>query len=214
MSTAGVQVLGYLASILVFAAFYMRTMLPLRAIAIASNVAFLLYGGLLHLWPVAALHALLLPLNIIRLMQARRLLADVADARNDEVAIHAVMAAMRPERHAPGTRLFRKGETGDSAFYIARGTVTFPELGVEIGTGQLFGEMALLSADRTRTASAVCASEVELYRIDEQAFVVAFHQNPSFAFALVHLVSRRMVANMARLEAALAERVQSGDALA
>jgi len=36
-----VQALGYLASALVFAAFYMRTMLPLRMLAIASNVVFL-----------------------------------------------------------------------------------------------------------------------------------------------------------------------------
>jgi CRP/FNR family transcriptional regulator, cyclic AMP receptor protein len=36
-----VEGFGYLASALVFFAFYMRTMLPLRCVAIASNVAFL-----------------------------------------------------------------------------------------------------------------------------------------------------------------------------
>ena len=38
--------LGYLASTLVFATFWMRTMLPLRLVAIASNVAFAGYGWL------------------------------------------------------------------------------------------------------------------------------------------------------------------------
>ena len=33
------ELVGYLASALVFATFYMKTMMPLRAVAIASNVA-------------------------------------------------------------------------------------------------------------------------------------------------------------------------------
>jgi hypothetical protein len=43
MMELAVESLGYLAAILVFCAFYMRTMLPLRWIAIASNMAFLAY---------------------------------------------------------------------------------------------------------------------------------------------------------------------------
>ena len=199
-----VQALGYLASALVFAAFYMRTMLPLRGVAIASNVTFLGYGIALGLWPVAILHALLLPLNIVRLVQARRLLSDIAAARDDDVAIHTLVAALHPRREEKGTILFRKGEMGDIAYYIATGEVRLPEIGASVGAGQLFGEMALLSTGRQRTASAVCATDVVLYRINEQAFLTAFHENPSFAFALTHLIGNRLLANTARLEAALA----------
>jgi hypothetical protein len=39
-----VEGLGYLASLLVFSTFYMKTMLPLRGVAIASNIAFMAYG--------------------------------------------------------------------------------------------------------------------------------------------------------------------------
>ncbi|HSI01693.1 MAG TPA: hypothetical protein VLA02_13905 [Reyranella sp.] len=35
------EVFGYIASVLVFAAFYMKTMLPLRVVAIGSNIAFI-----------------------------------------------------------------------------------------------------------------------------------------------------------------------------
>lgn len=206
MQSIIVQTLGYLASALVFAAFYMRTMLPLRSIAIASNVTFLVYGLALGLWPVAVLHLLLLPLNIIRLLQARRLLADLAAARDsDEVAIHTLVAALHPQRQEKGTVLFRKGDPGDHAYYVAAGEVRFPEINISVGPGQLFGEMALLSTGRTRTASAVCATDVALYRISEEAFLTAFHQNPPFAFALTHLISKRLLANTARLEATLAE---------
>ena len=43
---------------------------PLRAIAIASNVAFIAYGLGRELYPLL-LHAVLLPLNVVRLLQMR-----------------------------------------------------------------------------------------------------------------------------------------------
>lgn len=63
------DVAGYTASGLVIAAFCMRDIVWLRAIALASNVAFLLYGLGLHLMPVWLLHAILLPANAWRLCQ-------------------------------------------------------------------------------------------------------------------------------------------------
>lgn len=64
--------LGYVASALVFATFWMRTMLPLRLVAIASNFAFIGYGWLLGIKPVLMLHLSLLPMNVYRLVQAQR----------------------------------------------------------------------------------------------------------------------------------------------
>jgi hypothetical protein len=63
------DVAGYTASGLVIAAFCMRDIVWLRAIALASNVAFLAYGLGLHLMPVWLLHAILLPANTWRLWQ-------------------------------------------------------------------------------------------------------------------------------------------------
>ncbi len=59
--------MGYLAAALVFCAFAMRTMIALRLIAIASNLAFLVYGGLGELAPIIMLHSALLPMNLVRL---------------------------------------------------------------------------------------------------------------------------------------------------
>jgi hypothetical protein len=60
---------GYLASALVVMAFSMRDLMYLRMVALASNVAFLIYGIGLGLVPVWVLHAILLPVNIYRLWQ-------------------------------------------------------------------------------------------------------------------------------------------------
>src|SRR5262249_48004872 len=60
---------GYLASGLVVLAFCMKDIIPLRVVALTSNIAFLTYGIGLGLVPVWLLHAILLPINCWRLWQ-------------------------------------------------------------------------------------------------------------------------------------------------
>src|SRR5262245_10598955 len=74
--------LGYLASGLVFVAFYMESMVALRIVAVGSNVAFIAYGFGLGLPPVVALHVALLPVNLWRLWQALHADADTGGAHD------------------------------------------------------------------------------------------------------------------------------------
>ena len=74
-----VELLGYAASLLVLATFCMRGMVSLRALAIASNLAFIGYAALAGIHPVLLLHALLLPMNVARLLEAMKR-PDVPDA--------------------------------------------------------------------------------------------------------------------------------------
>jgi hypothetical protein len=60
------DVLGYAASCAVLATFLMRTMAPLRLVAIVSNVLFLSYGYVQDIYPVFFLHVILLPINTWR----------------------------------------------------------------------------------------------------------------------------------------------------
>lgn len=64
-----VDFLGYAAAALVFATFYARSIVWLRALAISSNVAFISYGLLDDLPPIVILHISLLPVNVMRLLQ-------------------------------------------------------------------------------------------------------------------------------------------------
>jgi acyl-CoA synthetase (AMP-forming)/AMP-acid ligase II len=66
------DLIGYLAATLVLVAFCMREMVPLRIAALCSNLAFIAYGLGLDLAPVWLLHALLLPTNCCRLLEALR----------------------------------------------------------------------------------------------------------------------------------------------
>jgi hypothetical protein len=67
-----VDLAGYIASSLVFLTFYMKGMIPLRLVALCSNVAFLVYAGALHLLPIVILHGALIPVNVHRLITALR----------------------------------------------------------------------------------------------------------------------------------------------
>jgi CRP/FNR family cyclic AMP-dependent transcriptional regulator len=62
------DLLGYAASCAVLATFLMRTMVPLRLVAILSNVLFLAFGYIAHIYPVFFLHLALLPINTWRLI--------------------------------------------------------------------------------------------------------------------------------------------------
>lgn len=71
-------IVAWLAAALVFATFFMKTIVPLRMLAIASNVAFITYGLLgiaqgigAQLMPILVLHVALLPLNVLRLREVR-----------------------------------------------------------------------------------------------------------------------------------------------
>lgn len=76
--------IGYVASTLVLTAFGMKSIIPLRLVAMCSNLVFIIYGLGLELTPVWSLHAALLPLNAWRLVEAlgaRKLLEHTCFAR-------------------------------------------------------------------------------------------------------------------------------------
>jgi hypothetical protein len=66
-----IDFVGYLAALTVLATFCMDTIVTLRGVAIASNVLFILYGIAGHLYPVFFLHAVLLPVNIVKMVNLR-----------------------------------------------------------------------------------------------------------------------------------------------
>ena len=66
-----IDFVGYLAALMVLATFCMDTIVPLRGLAIASNLLFILYGIAGQLYPVLLLHAVLLPVNIVKIVRLR-----------------------------------------------------------------------------------------------------------------------------------------------
>lgn len=66
------DLLGWVAAAATLATFYCQGMVRLRSLALVSNVCFIGFALSQAIWPVLVLHLLLLPLNVVRLLQARR----------------------------------------------------------------------------------------------------------------------------------------------
>jgi CRP/FNR family transcriptional regulator, cyclic AMP receptor protein len=186
---------AWVASVLVFSTFFMKTMIPLRVVGIASNVAFMSYAllGLVYdvfgrLYPILVLHACLLPLNVIRLRQVRGLIRAVRSASDDD-AVRALVPYMKAESHAAGDVLFRRGDRAEKLYMIQRGGVFFPEIGKNVAAGAVFGEVGLIAASGTRSLTAVCQDDCQLSTITKEKALELYYQNPTFGMFLLRLVS-------------------------
>lgn len=188
-----VELIGYLSSVLVFSTFYMKTMIPLRTVAIASNVTFMTYGYLAGLYPVFLLHVVLLPLNIWRLYQMRKLLGRVREASKGNYSIESLLPIMTKAEAKQGDVLFRKGETADKLYYLVSGSIRFPEIAATAGPGDIIGEIGVFSPLKARTASAVAESDSTMLILSDQKVLELYYQDPEFGIYLVRMIIQHLL---------------------
>jgi hypothetical protein len=186
---------AWIAAALVFSSFFMKTMIPLRIVAIVSNVAFITYAllGITYgifdrVYPILVLHASLLPLNLFRLRQLSRLTAAVQRATDDDV-LQSLIPYMQTEVYPSGTVLFRQGDPADRLYVIQEGRVHFPEIDKHIGPGEVFGEVGLFAPESVRALTAICSGACRLATISREKTLELYYQNPRFGFFLIRLVS-------------------------
>ena len=194
------ELIGYVASALVFATFYMKTMMPLRTVAIASNVAFISYGYLGGMAPILILHVALLPLNLWRLHQTRQLVRKVRLATEGDLSFDWLIPHMSHRSFATGETIFRKGDPARELFLITAGTVQLTELRIEVGKGSMVGEIGVFSPHKARTATAIAVTSVDVLAIAEDRVIALYNDNREFGFYLVSLITKRLVANFEDLE--------------
>ncbi len=93
-----IDLTGYLASLSVLATFCMESMLSLRCVAVLSNTLFITYGTAEHLYPVLLLHAVLLPINLLKIVQLRRKIGSASSA--DAQRVRKAAREIKVMRHA------------------------------------------------------------------------------------------------------------------
>jgi CRP/FNR family transcriptional regulator, cyclic AMP receptor protein len=192
--------MGYIAAVLVFTTFWMKTMVPLRLAGLGSNVLFIAYGSLAVAYPVLILHACLLPLNLLRLREMLQLTKRVEKAAAGDHNMEWIKPFTSRRRMRAGEMLFRKADTADRLFIVVSGHCRLLDSGIEIAAGGVVGELALLSRDKRRTQSLRCEEDGELLEITYRQVRQLYYQNPKFGFYFLELTSRRLFDNVARLE--------------
>lgn len=93
--------IGWLAAALTLLAFSLQSISALRLAALAANVCFIIYGLMGSLYPVLALHVLLLPCNVLRLWQLSSLrTSNTSEASGHRQAFTSPAACQGPVRTA------------------------------------------------------------------------------------------------------------------
>ena len=185
---------------------FVKTMVPLRWLAVLSNCGFLVYGVLHPSFVMALMHGVLLPINCVRLGEMTRLTRRVqAATKNTDRSGIWLRPYMKSSRRKAGEVLFRLGDEAEHLYILVEGRIDFLEINASLGPGQMFGEIAFFSPERRRTATARCGEDCVLLSIDQSTVRQLYFQNPGFGFEIVGLVAGRLSADVARLRAQLAE---------
>lgn len=116
-----------------------------------------------------------LGLDVITLMRDVPLFSSLPDER-----LHDVQRLLRPRLTLPGEMIMRRGEIGDSMFFIASGALEVGIPGQEpirLGTGDFVGEMALIQR-RPRTADVQALGYCQLLELNRDAFRTFLKRHP------------------------------------
>ena len=194
------------ASLFIVASASTKTMVPLRILAIVTNCILVAFYGITHVWLLLVFQAVALPINAYRLYQMFVLIGNVRQA----IRGHASMDWLKPfmsERHfRKGDILFAKGEIADEMFCTVSGRYLLAELGIEVQTGQVVGELGFLAPDNRRTATLECIEAGKVLSITYEQVEQLYYQNPTFGFYFLRLSTERLFDNIDRLEGELERR--------
>jgi CPA1 family monovalent cation:H+ antiporter len=114
----------------------------------------------------------------------------------DEKQLQGVAKLLRPRFTVPNERIIRRGDRGDAVFFIASGAVEvrLPARRIRLGSGEFFGEMALLSG-RRRQADVVALTYCRLLVLRKADFERFLAANPEARAAINHIAQARLAMN-------------------
>ena len=124
----------------------------------------------------------------------------------DEQQLDAVSSLTFQKKFGLGDLIVEEGRTGNGLYAIISGHVeAVKALGTEqerivnrLGTGEVFGEMALLG-EWPRTATVRAVDEVECLGIDRWVFLTQLERHPQMGIKLLQILAQKLRDSDARL---------------
>lgn len=193
-----VEIIGWVAVLATITTYAVRTMLPLRLLALLANLFFLIYGALAPIYPTMVMYALLLPINLYRIYDIQRTTRQMKDIKPDEKAFEWLRPLLKPVRMLDGAYVFREGDPANRFFVMLTGEVLLEQTDVTLKGEQIFGEIGFFSDDLERAVSARCIGPCEIMSVDEAAFMRLFNQNPAFGLYMLKLTATRLLESLRR----------------
>jgi CPA1 family monovalent cation:H+ antiporter len=132
-------------------------------------------------------------------MSARELVARVPLFANlSEDASNRIVRQLRPRLTLPEELIVRKGERGESMFFIASGAVRIavPDSDVELGSGDFFGELALITG-RPRMTDAISLGFCQLLELGAADFRALLAKDPALKAQIESVANQRLGVSVA-----------------
>jgi hypothetical protein len=192
-------------AIFLVATLLMHTMVPLRIANMAGCTFFVAFGALSGNVATFLLYLLLLPINAVRLRQMLNMIKKARIATEGDTSMEWLKPFMTERRYRRGDQLFKKDDAATEMFLTITGKFLVTEISVELPPGRLMGELGFLTPNKRRTATVECIEDGQVLTITYEKLLEIYFQNPQFGYYFLVLTSQRLIENISRLEAIIAQ---------
>ena len=182
-----------------------HTMVPLRIANMIGCAFFAGFGALAGDVKTLLLYLLMVPINGIRLRQMLNLIKKARDATKGDTSMEWLKPFMTDRKYRKGDVLCRKGDTANEMYLTVTGMFLVTEINVSLPPGRLMGELGFLTPSNRRTATVECTEDGHVLTITYDKLLEIYFQNPQFGYYFLALTSQRLLENIGRLEAVVAE---------
>jgi len=183
----------------------MHTMVPLRIANMIGCLFFACFGALTGAVATFLLYLLMVPINAYRLRQMLVLVKKARTATQGDTSMEWLKPFMTERKYRKGDILMKKGDAAQEMLMTVTGKFLVKEISVELPPGRLMGELGFLTPDNRRTATIECIEDGHVLTITYEKLLEIYFQNPQFGYYFLVLTSQRLLENIARLEAAVAQ---------
>jgi hypothetical protein len=182
-----------------------QTMVPLRVANMIGCAFFAVFGALTGAITTFLLYLLMIPINAYRLRQMLVLIKKARSATQGDTSLEWLKPFMTERKYRKGDILFKKDDAAHEMLLTVTGKFLVKEISVELPPGNLMGEFGFLTPGNRRTATIECIEDGHVLTIAYEKLLEIYFQNPQFGYYFLVLTSQRLLENIARLEAVVAQ---------
>jgi len=182
-----------------------QTMVPLRVANMIGCAFFAIFGALTGAITTFLLYLLMVPINAYRLRQMLVLVKKARSATKGDTSLEWLKPFMTERKYRKGDILFKRDDAAHEMLLTVTGKFLVKEISVELPPGRLMGEFGFLTPDNRRTATIECIEDGHVLTISYDKLLEIYFQNPQFGYYFLVLTSQRLLENIARLEAIVAQ---------
>ncbi len=191
MSSIG-YAFGFIGAALMVASYLMKSMMPLRMVALSANVFLVVYAMQGGSWPTVVLYLAMIPINVKKVLEIRKLVRAIENAKSDTHVGEWLLPHMTRRQVKAGQVLWNKGDKATEMLYVESGQLSLLEYDESIGPGSIVGEIGLFAPDNRRTRTIVCATDCTLFSLSAEGMAKLYFQNPKLGYHVMRLIVARL----------------------